>query len=365
MLGGFGRNDTEWRGRSIRIGDRVTIDNQGNGKFRNLSVRGNIGTNAMIVIGNLAVGDKITADRLCVTGDAVIFGNVSFDSGMINIQGNCIVASDGITEVCVVPGQIDLVGSNVNLTGDLIVSGTTSLDVPLNVNSGGTNSASALNNNRVMVSSGGAIVEANALSDGQLLIGSSGGAPAAATISAGSGISVINLPNSITITSTQRVEMFSINSSGTFAAIPAFSSQYVYVSSGINPNLSSASTVVWEPNGGTSSITIVPGSVAGPSGDQISLSRRIVKMRIYSVLQFTTANTQMRLRLYLNGVLSFSSWLNANAARTGAIGQAPIPTHSVTEWGNVPAGTLIEIRYTNFQSANVQEAGSYIVFELQ
>ena len=245
MLGGFGRKDTEWRGRGIRMGDRVTIDGQGNAKFQNLSVRANVATDAMIVTGNLTVGgdtvsDKITASRLCVTGDAIILGNVSFDSGMINVQGNCIVASDGITQVCVVPGQI-------NLTGDLTVSGTTSLDVPLDVNSGGTNSSVALNNNRVMVSSGGAVVEASALSDGQLLIGRSGGAPAAATISAGSGISVINVPNSITIASTQRVEMFSINSSGTFASIPAFPSQYVYASTGINPNLSSASTAVWEP----------------------------------------------------------------------------------------------------------------------
>jgi hypothetical protein len=67
---------------------------------------------------------------------------------------------------------------------------------------GGTNSSVALNNNRIIVSSGGAMVEASALTNGQLLIGSTGAAPVAATISAGTGIAVTNGPGSITIAGT-------------------------------------------------------------------------------------------------------------------------------------------------------------------
>ncbi len=52
----------------------------------------------------------------------------------------------------------------------------------LPIANGGTNSSTALNNNRIMVSSGGAIVEAAALTNGQLLIGSTGGAPVAGTL---------------------------------------------------------------------------------------------------------------------------------------------------------------------------------------
>lgn len=52
----------------------------------------------------------------------------------------------------------------------------------LTVAEGGTNSPTALNNNRVMVSSGGAIVEAGAMTNGQLLIGSTSSAPVVAAI---------------------------------------------------------------------------------------------------------------------------------------------------------------------------------------
>jgi hypothetical protein len=71
----------------------------------------------------------------------------------------------------------------------------------LGIAAGGTNSTTALNNNRIMVSSGGAIVEAGALANGQLLIGSTGAAPVAAAITAGAGISVTNGAGTITIAS--------------------------------------------------------------------------------------------------------------------------------------------------------------------
>ncbi len=67
---------------------------------------------------------------------------------------------------------------------------------------GGTNSGTVLNNNRVMVSSGGAIVETLALANGNLVIGSTGGAPVVAGLTAGAGISITNGPGSITIAAT-------------------------------------------------------------------------------------------------------------------------------------------------------------------
>ena len=59
--------------------------------------------------------------------------------------------------------------------------------------------AGTLNNNRIMVSSGGSITEAAALTNGQLLIGSTGSAPTAATLTAGNGITITNGAGSITI----------------------------------------------------------------------------------------------------------------------------------------------------------------------
>ena len=76
----------------------------------------------------------------------------------------------------------------------------------LPIANGGTNSSSALNNDRIMVSSGGAIVEAGALSDGELLIGSTGAAPVAAAISGTANqVTVVNGAGSITLSTPQDI----------------------------------------------------------------------------------------------------------------------------------------------------------------
>lgn len=80
----------------------------------------------------------------------------------------------------------------------LVAADLSALIVP--IANGGTNSNTALSNNRIMVSSAGKIVEAAALTNGQLLIGSTGAAPVAAGLTAGPGISIINSAGSITIT---------------------------------------------------------------------------------------------------------------------------------------------------------------------
>jgi hypothetical protein len=76
---------------------------------------------------------------------------------------------------------------------------TTDVTGTLPVASGGTNSSVALNNNRIMVSSGGAIVEAAALTNGQIFIGSTGAAPVAASLTAGTGITITPGAGTITI----------------------------------------------------------------------------------------------------------------------------------------------------------------------
>lgn len=68
------------------------------------------------------------------------------------------------------------------LNGVIVLTAATDVSGVLPVANGGTNSGTALNNNRIMVSSGGAIVEAAALTNGQLLIGSTSAAPVAANI---------------------------------------------------------------------------------------------------------------------------------------------------------------------------------------
>jgi len=100
-------------------------------------------------------------------------------------------------------------------TGNALISGgvgvapswgkvglTTHVSGILPIANGGTNSSTALSNNRIMVSTGGQIRETAALTNGQILIGSTGAAPVVANITAGSGITVTNAAGSITIAST-------------------------------------------------------------------------------------------------------------------------------------------------------------------
>jgi hypothetical protein len=97
--------------------------------------------------------------------------------------------------------------SGATVTEVLTAGGLENLDASyigtgvLPIARGGTNSGTALNNNRIMESSGGAIVEAPALTNGQVLIGNTGNAPTAATLTAGSGVTITNGAGSITIAS--------------------------------------------------------------------------------------------------------------------------------------------------------------------
>lgn len=71
------------------------------------------------------------------------------------------------TQLTVAPGSIDI---NTDTTGTLAIS------------RGGTNSTAALNNNRVMVSSGGAIVETAAITASRALESNASGIPVASTV---------------------------------------------------------------------------------------------------------------------------------------------------------------------------------------
>lgn len=124
--------------------------------------------------------------RRNATGDIEV-SSASFaviPGGTLPINRN--VRTDGAGGLTV--GAIALNGGSDEVTGVLPIA------------NGGTNSGTALNNNRIMVSSGGAIVEANALSNGQILIGSTGGAPTPGTISSsGSTVTITNGAGSINL----------------------------------------------------------------------------------------------------------------------------------------------------------------------
>jgi hypothetical protein len=119
---------------------------------------------------------------------------------------------------------------------------TTSVTGVLPIANGGTNSSTALNNDRLMVSSGDAIVESGALTDGQVVIGSTGAAPVISTISGTlNQVNVTNGAGSITLSTPQDIHS---GASPTFAGatITGLTANRAVVTDGSSALASSAVT---------------------------------------------------------------------------------------------------------------------------
>lgn len=132
--------------------------------------------------------------QLTVTGSPVTASGTL--SAAWNTQSPNLVFAGPSSGPAAVPAFRSLAATDIpTLDAAIIGSGL----IP--VARGGTNSGTALNNNRIMISSGGSITEATAMTNGQLLIGSTGAAPAAGTLTAGTGITITNTAGAITIAS--------------------------------------------------------------------------------------------------------------------------------------------------------------------
>jgi hypothetical protein len=123
--------------------------------------------------------------------DATVSG-VSVTSGVASLNtgttANKIVKLDGSAKLPAVDGS-----ALTNITATAY-SGT------LPIANGGTNSNTALSNDRMMVSSAGKIVEGAALTNGQMFIGSTGAAPAVGTITGSNGVSVTTGAGTLALT---------------------------------------------------------------------------------------------------------------------------------------------------------------------
>ena len=125
------------------------------------------------------------------TGNRMVDNLELANSPKINTPNN-IVKLDGSNRLPAANGSL-----LTNLNASAVTSGV------LPVSFGGTGSSMALNNNRFMVSSGGAIVESTPISAGQIFIGTSASTlPVATTLTAGTGIAITSVSGSITIAST-------------------------------------------------------------------------------------------------------------------------------------------------------------------
>ena len=196
-------------------------------------------------IGNLLVSDGTNWISALPTFNQNTTGTASNVTGIITtLHGGTgsDLSSGGATGDLMVANGVNTFGRLADIaTGNSLISGGvgvapswgkiglgTHVTGTLPVGNGGTNSSSALNNNRIMVSNSGSIVEANALTDGQMLIGATGSAPIAATLTAGNGIAISNSAGSVTIANNISVSSASAattitNNSGTYVVATGMS----------------------------------------------------------------------------------------------------------------------------------------------
>lgn len=145
------------------------------------------------------------ADRLdLASGDSLNLLSGSVTANTLNLKNSTLqIVLD--SDAAVNTGTITMAALTAartwtlqDATGTIYQTGGTDVAIA----DGGTNSSAALSNNRIIVSSGGAIVEAGAMTNGQLLIGSTGAAPVVASLTAGANITITPGAGSITIAAT-------------------------------------------------------------------------------------------------------------------------------------------------------------------
>lgn len=239
-------------------------------------------TNNPIVLGTTALtfaqfsgaGSYAAGSGLTLTGSTF---SVNTDNTTIGIIGNNVTVRSTATQFQTLissgtAGAAAVWGA-INLASGAAVSGV------LPIANGGTNSSAALIGNRIMISSGTAIIEAPALTNGQILVGSTGAAPVATTITGSTNVVVTNTTGAITLSTTglygaaNFVEnevpagiVDGTNASFTLAATPITNSQVVFVN-----GLKQKATVDFNITGAT--ITFTAGNIP-QSGQYIEVNYR-------------------------------------------------------------------------------------------
>ena len=158
------------------------------------SIRKDETFSSLVVDENLSVGGLIDPSGLVLDEQAVRpFDPTSQDKGLLWVQSGApntlIYTDDAGTDT-----NLLALGASVDLTTD--VTGT------LPVANGGTGATTLTDGGIVLGSGTGAVTVTAQPTDGQFLIGSSGSDPVLATLTAGTGIGIVNGAGSVTISNT-------------------------------------------------------------------------------------------------------------------------------------------------------------------
>lgn len=268
------------------------------------------------------------------------------------LNNNCIMVSSGgaiVEASSLLNGQL-LIGSLTGPTPGYITAGsgisvtngsgtiTVSLQSPLPIANGGTNSIASLNNNRVMISSGGAIVEAGAMGNGFLLIGSSGNVPSIAQLTAGSGISIANSSGSITIGLSAPV---SIANGGTNSTATLSNNRLMISSSGSiieATGLTNGQLFIGNTGGAPSAASLTAGTniAITPGAGSISIGLTGTVAVANGGTNWSGPLANNRIMVSSGGSIREASALGDGQLLIGSTGGAPAP-------GNITAGSNVSV----------------------
>lgn len=196
-----------------------------------------IGSSGTAVASSLSAGTgiTITPGPGTLTVSANFFGTVTsidftLPASVFSVTGGPVTSSGTIAASFISQAANTVFAGPNGAPGTPSFRSLVSADIPsldtskltsgvLPIARGGTNSATALNNNRIIVSSSGSLVEAAALTNGQLLIGSTGSAPVASAITGTTNqVNVANGAGTITLSTPQNIHT---------AATPTFASAFL------------------------------------------------------------------------------------------------------------------------------------------
>jgi hypothetical protein len=202
------------------------VQNSGTGTYiggTGITVSGNtISLQTPVTVANGGTGLSTSASNgqlLIGNGTGYTLANITGSTGLsvTDGAGSISLANTGVTSIAGTANQISASASTgavtLSVPSAFIAPGTVQVTTSLTVDTLTPNAA-------LYATTGGQIVSTAALTDGQILVGSTGGAPVAATITAGTGISVTNAGGSITIATTAGSHVTSF-SAGTTGLTPA------------------------------------------------------------------------------------------------------------------------------------------------
>jgi hypothetical protein len=203
-----------------------------------------------------AVSTELALKQNSITGAAstITSSDLTVSRAVIsNSSGKIAVSTTTSTELGYVSGVTSAIQTQLNGKEDTITT--------LPISKGGTNSGTALNNNRVMTSSGGAIIEAAAITASRSLVSDTNGIPIASTTT---------------------------------------STEIGYVS-GVT------SAIQTQLNGKESTITVLPISKGGTNSSTALLNNRITKTSAGAIIEADAITASRALISDVNGIPTHSS----------------------------------------------------------